>query len=100
MTKWPRFQPCNEPIGGDVWCCDGVVMDIDEYTEGWQPDVIYRPHSCNPRFCASCNGSGEAPEAMARLHASGDCVECEGTGWRGRPMWPRRRCGPGMLRAY
>ena len=90
MAENPRrlkFLPCNRHIAGDVECCDGVVMDIDEYTEGWQPDVIYPPCDCNPRYCATCKGTGDAPKDVGD---SDDCPECSGIGWRGKPMWPRR----------
>ena len=83
------FQPCNQRIAGDIECCDGIVMDVDEYREGWQRDVIYQPHDCNPRFCATCSGTGEVPANIAS--DSDDCPNCEGTGWIGKPMWPRLR---------
>lgn len=98
MPKRPTFQPCNQYIGGDVECCDGVVMDIDEFTEGWQPDAIYPPHSCNPRFCSTCGGTDDPPEAVKEAAGQDDCPDCRG-GWRGRPMWPRRT-PRGSLRAY
>lgn len=67
--------------GSDVECVNGILIDIDEYTEGWQRDVIYPPAPCHPLYCKTCNGSGWCPEDVN--HDSDDCPGCEGTGYVG-----------------
>jgi hypothetical protein len=54
--------------GSDVECVNGVLIDIDEFTEGWQRDIIYRPAPCHPDYCAACKGTGEKD--------GGDCPKC------------------------
>lgn len=54
--------------GSDVECVNGVLIDIDVFTEGWERDVIYPPAPCHPDYCTACNGSGE--------HDGGDCPKC------------------------
>ncbi len=36
----------NRWMGGDIECVNGVLIDIDVATEGWQRDVIYPPAPC------------------------------------------------------
>lgn len=67
--------------GSDVECVNGVLIDIDEYHEGWQDDVIYPPAPCHPNFCKPCNGSGWCPDGVES--DSDDCPTCEGTGYVG-----------------
>lgn len=64
----------NGHIAGDVECINGVLIDIDEFTEGHQRDLIYPPAPCHPDYCNACEGSGE--------HDFGDCDKCGGTGYR------------------
>lgn len=67
-------------MGSDIECVNGVLIDIDEFTEGWQTDVLYPPAPCHPLYCVSCKGSGEkALEGGAVT----DCADCEGSGYRG-----------------
>ena len=58
---------------GDLWCVNGVLIDIDVANEGWQQDVIYPPAPCCA--CEVCGGSGDAVD--------GECASCLGTGWPG-----------------
>lgn len=87
-------MPCHicgraEPLNGseigrspDMGCHDGVWMDVDEYTEGWERDTVYPPCRHNPAACSVCNGSG----AHSVLD---ECSACEGSGWTGnKPQWP------------
>ena len=66
-------------LGGDYECINGVRIDVDVYTEGWDRHVIYPPAPCHPNRCEKCGGSGDAPEDAE----TDDCAECHGTGYRG-----------------
>lgn len=68
--------PCRKHwgLGHDIECVHGVLIDIDEYTEGYARDVIRPPCSCNPKFCKKCHGTGEIK--------GGDCPDCK-CGWVG-----------------
>jgi len=35
-------------FGQDVQCVNGVLIDIDEYMEGWQPKHAYPVAPCHP----------------------------------------------------
>lgn len=70
-------------LGGDRECINGVCIDVDVYTEGWERDVIYPPAPCHPNRCERCNGSGDATEIDAEANHSDDCPECHGTGYKG-----------------
>jgi len=72
-----EFDPCLKFLGGDVECCNGVAMDVDEYREGWNPETIYPPCSCNPNGCKRCKGTGFVGENRER-----ECSTCDGTGWK------------------
>ena len=61
--------------GSDVECVNGVLIDIDEFTEGHHRDLIYRPAPCHPDYCGACKGSGEQD--------GGDCGTCGGSGYLG-----------------
>lgn len=37
-------------FGCDVECVNGVLIDIDEYHEGWQRDLCYPVAPCHPDF--------------------------------------------------
>lgn len=37
-------------FGRDVECVNGVLIDIDEYHEGWQRDVCYPVAPCHPDY--------------------------------------------------
>lgn len=55
----------GERFGG-VECVNGVLIDIDEATEGWARDTAYPPAPC--QSCDKCGGDG--------------CQYCGDTGWR------------------
>ena len=40
----------DQRFGADVECVNGVLIDIDEYTDGWQRDVAYPVAPCHPRW--------------------------------------------------
>lgn len=85
----PQFHGSEVRPGIETGCHDGVLMDDDEYFEGWQQDVIYPPCPHNPAMCGTCCGSGEAPEKVAARLMQDDCPDCNGTGWRGgNAQWP------------
>lgn len=56
----------NGWMGSDVECVNGVLIDIDIATEGWQRDVWYPPAPC--QACPKCKGA--------------ECAACNDTGWR------------------
>lgn len=58
--------------GQDVECVNGVLIDIDVATEGWQRDTIYPAAPCE--YCAYCQGSTESDGQ--------ECPACNGTGWK------------------
>ncbi len=70
-------------MGSDIECVNGVLIDIDEYTEGWQRDVIYPPAPCHPGYCKECGGSG--------VRKGGDCRGCDGTGYLDRQIDCQKR---------
>lgn len=76
-SKCPGDRRCH--LGGDIECINGVRIDVDVYTEGWERDAIYPPGPCHPKFCRACNGTGEAKAS----HPTDDCPKCMGTGYRG-----------------
>ena len=78
-------------LGGDDECINGVRIDVDVYTGGWERDVIYPPAPCHPNRCERCGGSGEATEADAEKFNSDDCQECKGTGYKGGVVDCQRR---------
>jgi hypothetical protein len=63
-------------------CVNGVAIDIDEYTEGWQRDVVYPVAPCHPRYCETCHGTGEVHFPFG---GHGDCECCAGEGATGSP---------------
>lgn len=66
---------------GDVECVNGVLIDIDEFTEGYDPNVIRPPAPCHPARCQTCGGTGEMD--------GGDCPDCD-CGYRGIPDFRER----------
>lgn len=67
--------------GSDIECVNGILIDIDEFTEGWETDVLYPPAPCHPLYCKSCAGTGRCPDHIE--HDSDDCPDCDGTGYVG-----------------
>ena len=70
-------------------CHNGVWMDDDEYHEGWQPDVVYRPCPNHPKCCKKCGGSGTLYDKDG---SSYDCTNktCN-SGWKGSWEYPDDR---------
>ncbi len=54
----------------DDWCFNGVIMDTDEFYEGYERDVIYPPCKCNPKYCDHCEGAGH-------LYVPDGSIDCE-----------------------
>ncbi len=46
------YFDCGGPyyFGQDIECVNGVLIDIDEAHEGWQPDVCYPLAPCHPNY--------------------------------------------------
>lgn len=70
----------NGFMGSDVECINGVLIDIDEFTEGWTRDAIYPPAPCHPKYCGACAGTGDAGDDDVGFS---DCEWCGGTGYLG-----------------
>ncbi len=60
-------------FGADYECVNGVLIDIDVASEGWDPQTDYPPAPCE--CCPVCGGSGHE-------EATATCATCNGTGWR------------------
>ena len=83
MTNPPDCPHCkNGWMGSDVECVNGILIDIDEFTEGYALDVWRRPAPCHPRRCTACAGTGEED--------GGDCDTCEGSGYIGPSDYEER----------
>ncbi len=64
------YFDCGGPyyFGQDVECVNGVLIDIDEAHEGWQPDVCYPLAPCHPNYeTREPNDSDERLAAWASL---------------------------------
>jgi len=57
----------------DYHCINGVAMDIDEWSEGFDEDEVRPLAPCHPGYCGGCMGTGTVGEGF-------DCPKCEGTG--------------------
>lgn len=40
----------DQRFGCDVECVNGILIDIDEYNDGWQRDVCYPVAPCHPMW--------------------------------------------------
>jgi len=76
-----EYTPCRKYFGygHDMECVQGIIIDIDEYTEGCQTNLIRPPCECNPKRCKTCNGSGNKEYECGGI---GDCPDCN-CGWIG-----------------
>lgn len=54
-------------FGQDVECVNGVLIDIDEYHEGWQRDVAYPVAPCHPSWVAQCADEDFENDSQERL---------------------------------
>lgn len=63
----------NNRYGTDVECVNGVLIDIDVATEGWQRDVAYPVAPCHPAYALQAKGEDFDNDSQERLAAwSGD----------------------------
>lgn len=62
---------------GDLECVNGVMIDIDEFWEGWRQDFSYPPAPCSR--CKSCDGNSFVSDLRGVLT---ECAACSGTGWK------------------
>jgi hypothetical protein len=62
--------------GTDVECVNGVLIDIDVYTEGWAPDVLYPVAPCHPMWGRQQAGDeGFKNDSLERLESyAGDAA--------------------------
>lgn len=44
----------NARFGQDVECVNGVLIDIDEFNEGWSGDTVHPVAPCHPMWDAQC----------------------------------------------
>jgi hypothetical protein len=60
-------------LGQDVECVNGVLIDIDEFTEGWARDTVYPVAPCHPQWAEQCaaeaNGEDVETDCQERLLA-------------------------------
>lgn len=71
--KYCRNGWLENRYGQDVECVNGVLIDIDVATEGWDRSQAYPSAPCEA--CPVCGGAGHEDK-------SGDCPACNGSGWR------------------
>lgn len=61
-------------FGQDVECVNGVLIDIDEFTEGWARDTVYPVAPCHPQWDEQCraeeNGEDIDTDYYDRLMAA------------------------------
>lgn len=61
----------NNKYGQDVECVNGVLIDIDEYTEGWARDTLHPVAPCHPMWERQCAGDDDFPnDTLERLEAT------------------------------
>lgn len=53
-------------FGQDVECVNGVLIDIDEFYEGWARDTVYPVAPCHPQWAE-----------QLRAHDNGDDIETD-----------------------
>lgn len=54
-------------FGQDVECVNGVLIDIDVFTEGWERDLDYPVAPCHPKWADQCAGRVFSSDATKRL---------------------------------
>lgn len=69
-------------FGQDVECVNGVLIDIDEYHEGYRTDFCYPVAPCHPDYAKQCEDPDDfvADDVQDRLAAGlsaapGEAVE-------------------------
>lgn len=58
--------------GEDVECVNGVLIDIDVYTEGWERDTLYPVAPCHPAWKKQAAGKDFDNDSLERLEATLD----------------------------
>lgn len=53
-------------FGEDVECVNGVLIDIDVFTEGWPRDTVFHVAPCHPQWAA-----------QLRAHQVGDDIDTD-----------------------
>lgn len=62
-------------FGQDVECVNGVLIDIDEATEGWSKDTNYPVAPCHPMWARQKSGEDDFPnDTQERLADWADCT--------------------------
>lgn len=61
----------DQRYGPDVECVNGVLIDIDVYTEGWQRDLNYPVAPCHPMFGKQRAGQVFRNDCQERLESHG-----------------------------
>ena len=75
MSDTERCKHCQNGwfdgrFGQDVECVNGVLIDIDEYHEGWQRDCLYPVAPCHPSWLSQCKEEDFDNDSLERLEAS------------------------------
>jgi len=71
MTRCTHCQNgfLDNRFGQDVECVNGVLIDIDEATEGWQRDVLYPVAPCHPAWKKQLADKDFDNDSLERLEA-------------------------------
>lgn len=62
-------------FGQDVECVNGVLIDIDEYTEGHSPDVLRPVAPCHPCWTKQQKNEDFENDSQERLNGGGQLDE-------------------------
>jgi hypothetical protein len=54
-------------FGEDVECVNGILIDIDVYTEGWPRDEAFPVAPCHPRWADQCAERDFPDDSQDRL---------------------------------
>lgn len=64
----------EQQFGQDVECVNGILIDIDIFTEGWHRDQIYPVAPCHPMWEKQCARKNFHNDCTKRLE---DATHCE-----------------------
>jgi len=59
----------DQRYGQDVECVNGVLIDIDVATDGWQRDTLYPVAPCHPMWDRQQAGEDFPNDSLERLAA-------------------------------